>query len=52
MQGGQGGFLTNTPWLVGKHAVILREYDEKLKLSEIHFDQIEIWARIIDFMLG
>jgi hypothetical protein len=44
--------LGGSPWLVGKHAVILREYDESLKPSEIRFDRMEIWARIIDLPLG
>jgi hypothetical protein len=30
----------------------LKEYDEKLKPSEIHFDRMEIWARILNLPLG
>jgi hypothetical protein len=44
--------LGGSPWLVGKHAVILREYDEKLKPSEIRFDRLDIWVRILDLPLG
>jgi hypothetical protein len=44
--------LGGSPWLAGKHAVILRDYDENLKPSEICFDRMEIWARIIDLPLG
>ncbi|CAN6286224.1 unnamed protein product [Urochloa humidicola] len=41
-----------TPWIAGKHAVILKEYDEKLKPSEIRFDRMEIWVRILNLPLG
>lgn len=32
--------------------MILRDYDESLKPSKIHFDCMDIWARIIDLPLG
>lgn len=35
-----------TPWMVGRHAIILKQYDEKLSASEITFDRMEIWVRI------
>lgn len=44
--------LSNAPWMVGRHAVILKEYDECLCASDIVFDRMEIWARIIDLPLG
>jgi hypothetical protein len=44
--------LGGSPWLVGKHAVIMREYDESLKPSEIHFDRMDVWVRIMDLPLG
>lgn len=37
-----------TPWMVGRHAVILRDYDPRLRPSEIRFDSMAIWARIIN----
>lgn len=43
--------LVASPWVLGKFAVILREYDEKLKPSEIIFDRMEIWVRLIDLPL-
>jgi hypothetical protein len=46
-----GHVLAGTPWVVGKHAVILKEYDEKLRPSEIRFDRIKIWARILNLPL-
>jgi hypothetical protein len=36
--------LAGAPWIAGKHAVILKEYDEKLKPSEIRFDSMGIWG--------
>lgn len=44
--------LGGSPWSIRKHAIILREYDESLKPSEIRFDRMEIWARIINLPLG
>lgn len=44
--------LGGTPWMVGRHAVILKPYDEKLSASEIVFDRMEIWARIPNLPLG
>jgi hypothetical protein len=34
--------LAGTPWMVGRHAVILQPYDERLSASEIVFDRMEI----------
>jgi hypothetical protein len=44
--------LAGTPWMVGRHAVILKDYDEKLSASEIVFDRMEIWVRILNLPLG
>jgi len=44
--------LSGSPWVVGKHAVILRDYQEDLKPSEITFDRMDIWVRILDLPLG
>ena len=44
--------LAGTPWMVGRHAVILKHYDEKLSASEIVFDRMEIWVRILNLPLG
>lgn len=38
--------------LVGKHAVILKECDEKLRPFEICFDCMDIWVRILNLPLG
>jgi hypothetical protein len=34
------------PWTVGKHAVILNDFDAKLKPLEVFFDKLAIWAQI------
>ncbi|XP_040385781.1 uncharacterized protein LOC121056051 [Oryza brachyantha] len=44
--------LGGSPWMVGRHAVILQEYDESLKPSKIAFDKMEIWVRILNLLVG
>jgi hypothetical protein len=44
--------LAGSPWIFGKYAVILREYDAKLKPSQIRFERMEIWVRLLDLPLG
>jgi hypothetical protein len=44
--------LAGSPWVVGKHAVIMKEYDEKVRPSDIRFDRMDIWVRILDLPLG
>lgn len=43
--------LAGSPWLVGKHAVILRDYDDKLIPFETVFDKINLWVRILNLPL-
>jgi hypothetical protein len=46
--------LGGSPWMVGRHALLLlqQHYDERLKPSEIKFDRMDIWVRILNFPLG
>lgn len=44
--------LAGTPWMVGRHAVILQHYDERLSASEITFERMEIWVRMLNLPLG
>ncbi|CAN6289875.1 unnamed protein product [Urochloa humidicola] len=44
--------LAGSPWIAGKHAVILKEYVVKLKPSEICFDRMDIWVRLLNLPLG
>nr|TKW11817.1 hypothetical protein SEVIR_6G257100v2 [Setaria viridis] len=37
--------LEGSPWMVGRHAVGMQEYDETLKPSDVSFDQMEMWGR-------
>jgi hypothetical protein len=41
-----------SPWIFCKHALILQDYDERLRPSEIVFYRLEIWARILNIPLG
>jgi hypothetical protein len=38
--------------MVGRYAVLLQDYDEKLSESEIVFDRLELWVRILNLPLG
>jgi hypothetical protein len=38
--------------MVGRYAVLLQDYDEKLSASEIVFDRIKIWVRVLNLPLG
>lgn len=53
---GSGGdrerVLARSPWMVGRYVVLLKNYDEKLSASEIIFDQLELWVRILNLLLG
>lgn len=44
--------LNGSPWRVGRHALLLQPYAERLKASEIKFDRMEIWIRILNLPLG
>lgn len=44
--------LLGSPWMVGRYAVLLKEYDATLSASAIVFDRMELWVRILDLPLG
>jgi hypothetical protein len=44
--------LASTPWMVEQYTVVLQNYDEKLSASEIIFDRMEMWVRILNLPLG
>lgn len=44
--------LGGSPWMVGRHALLLQSYDERLKPSDIRFDHMDIWVRILNLPLG
>ena len=37
-----------SPWHVNHHAIILEKFDECMKLSELKFDKLQLWARILN----
>ncbi|KAM0831023.1 hypothetical protein ACQ4PT_065803 [Festuca glaucescens] len=39
---------TGSPWLVSKNAVILSEFEDCMKPSELKFDRLSLWDRIIN----
>jgi hypothetical protein len=40
------------PWVVGKHAVLLRDFDIDQRPSDMTFNGLKIWARIINLPFG
>ena len=35
-----------SPWHISKHAVILSEFDDCMRPSELKFDRLQLWARV------
>ncbi|CAM0881011.1 unnamed protein product [Alopecurus aequalis] len=44
--------LDGPPWVVGKHAVLLREFNADLRPKDMIFNAMKIWARIINLPFG
>jgi hypothetical protein len=44
--------MAGSPWMVGRHVVILQPYDERLSASHIVYDRMEIWVRLLNLPLG
>jgi hypothetical protein len=40
--------LEGTPWMVGRHAVLLQPHDPRLRPSDVRFDSMTIWVRILN----
>jgi hypothetical protein len=36
------------PWHLGRHAILLKDYDVKLQPEEVVFNEIPVWARILN----
>jgi hypothetical protein len=45
-QGPYSGWIA--PWNVGRQAVILNEFDLSIKPADIRFEELTIWARILN----
>jgi hypothetical protein len=41
-----------SPCVVGRYAVILQEYDESLKPSDVSFSSVTMWVHILDLPFG
>jgi hypothetical protein len=44
--------VNGPPWVVGKHAVLLRDFNIDLKPRDMVFNRLKIWARIINLPFG
>jgi hypothetical protein len=40
------------PWVVGKHAVLLQDFDPDLKPRDMVFNKLKVWARIFNLPFG
>lgn len=36
------------PWHISKHVVILSDFDECMRPSELRFDKLQMWARVVN----
>ncbi|KAM0872962.1 hypothetical protein ACQ4PT_038411 [Festuca glaucescens] len=39
--------MEGSPWVVGKHAVLMQKYDVEVQPQDVVFDSMAIWARIL-----
>jgi hypothetical protein len=39
--------MEGSPWMVGKHAVLMKKYDAEVLPQQVVFDRLAIWARIL-----
>jgi hypothetical protein len=39
--------MEGSPWMVGRHAVLLKKYDSEVLPQHVVFDRLAIWARIL-----
>ncbi|KAM0858129.1 hypothetical protein ACQ4PT_048032 [Festuca glaucescens] len=44
--------LEGAPWKVNKQAVILAEFDPRVAPSDVRFDRLTVWARILNLPFG
>jgi hypothetical protein len=36
------------PWCVGKHAILLKDFDPRIKPEKVLFNELTVWARILN----
>lgn len=44
--------LDGSPWAVGNKAVLVQQFDPNLRPSEVAFDKMAVWIRILDLPFG
>ncbi|MFS9531761.1 DUF4283 domain-containing protein, partial [Klebsiella pneumoniae] len=44
--------LAGAPWMVGKYSILLQEYDGKLTATDVKFERVELWARLLNLPIG
>ena len=44
---GRACVLEGSPWMVGCHAVLFKDFDAEIQLTQMIFDRLTIWARIM-----
>ncbi|XBJ21304.1 hypothetical protein VPH35_011980 [Triticum aestivum] len=47
-QADRARMIEGSPWMVGKHAVLLKVFDQNVKPLQVRFDRLAIWARIMN----
>ncbi|KAE8790155.1 hypothetical protein D1007_35478 [Hordeum vulgare] len=40
--------LESSPWHINKHGVILQNFEEQMQPSELKFDRVPVWVRIVN----
>lgn len=44
--------LEGSPWMVGRYVILLQNYDLNLKPSQLIFNKMVVWIRIMNLSLG
>ncbi|XBI55272.1 hypothetical protein VPH35_037127 [Triticum aestivum] len=47
LQADRARVMNGSPWMVGKHAVLLKLFDAETQPLLVKFDRLAIWARIL-----
>ncbi|XP_071681596.1 uncharacterized protein [Lolium perenne] len=42
------GVANGGPWHISKHAILLKDYDVKAQPEDVVFDELTVWARILN----
>jgi hypothetical protein len=44
--------MDGSPWTVGTHAVLINDFDPGLQPSEVRFEKLSLWIRILNLPFG